>query len=29
MDTVEKNAEKIIAKISPRLAPLPSAYFVG
>lgn len=29
MNTVEKNAVKVIAKISPWLAPLPSAYFVG
>jgi hypothetical protein len=29
MNTVEKSAVKLIAKISPWLAPLPSAYFVG
>ena len=29
MNTVEKNAVKAIAKVSPWLAPLPSAYFVG
>ena len=29
MNTIEKNAVKLIAKISPWLAPLPSAYFVG
>jgi hypothetical protein len=29
MDNLEKNAIKIVARLSPWLAPLPSAYFVG
>jgi len=29
MNTIEKNAIKIVAKIAPWLAPFPSAYFVA
>ena len=29
MNAIEKNAIRVVAKVSPWLAPLPSAYFVG
>ena len=29
MNNLEKNAVKVVAKLSPWLAPFPSAYFVG